>query len=125
MTSRDPAGKRTLSLEERVVSTSQVLIGIGLIFLLAVSSQVCAARLRIPALIILLPAGFIAGAVTSDVNPVKLLGPAFEPAVSVAVAVILYDAGLGLDLTKLPRHYRTVVSRLIILGLVVSFALTA
>jgi len=107
------------------VSTNQVLIGIGLIFLLAVSSQVCAARLRIPALIILLPAGFIAGAVTSDVNPVKLLGPAFEPAVSVAVAVILYDAGLGLDLTKLPRHYRTVVSRLIILGLVVSFALTA
>ena len=106
------------------VSTNQVLIGIGLIFLLAAASQVLAARLRIPPLIILLPAGFIAGAVTPDVNPVKLLGPAFEPAVSVAVAVILYDAGLGLDLTKLPRNYRTVVSRLIVLGLVFSFALT-
>jgi NhaP-type Na+/H+ or K+/H+ antiporter len=117
--------QRSLSRGERVMSTNQVLIGIGLIFFLAVASQVLAARLRIPALIILLPAGFIAGTVTSDVNPVKLLGPAFEPAVSVAVAVILYDAGLGLDLTKLPRRDRRLVFRLIILGLVFSFALTA
>jgi NhaP-type Na+/H+ or K+/H+ antiporter len=125
MTGRDPSGKRFLSLKERVVSTNQVLIGIGLIFVLAVGSQVLAARLRIPALIILLPAGFIAGAVTSDVNPIRLLGPAFSPAVSVAVVVILYDAGLGLDLAKLPRQHRKVVSRLIILGLVFSFTLTA
>ena len=58
-------------------------------------------RLRIPALIVLLPVGFAAGALTSDVNPNKLLGSAFQPLVSLAVAVILYDAGLGLDLRKL------------------------
>jgi hypothetical protein len=40
-------------------------------------------------LIILLPAGFIAGAFTSDVNPELLLGAAFQPLVSLAVAVIL------------------------------------
>ena len=55
-------------------------------------------RLRIPALIILLPAGFIAGAISDDVNPNKLLGPAFGPLVSLSVAVILYNAGLGLNL---------------------------
>ncbi|MGO9502610.1 MAG: hypothetical protein ACLPUO_13780 [Streptosporangiaceae bacterium] len=27
----------------------------------------------------LLPTGFIAGALTTDINPEKLLGPAFEP----------------------------------------------
>jgi hypothetical protein len=59
---------------------------------------------------------FIAGALTSDVNPERLLGPAFEPLVSLSVAVILYDAGLGLDLRKLKGHVRKVVIRLIILG---------
>ena len=44
------------------MSTDQVLAGIGLILVLAVGSQVLASRLRIPALIILLPAGFTAGA---------------------------------------------------------------
>ena len=64
----------------------------------------------------LLPAGFIAGALTSDVNPERLLGPAFEPLVSLSVAVILYDAGLGLDMRKLKGHARKVVIRLIVLG---------
>ena len=38
------------------MTTNQVLIGIGLILVLAVGSQVLASRLKIPALIILLPA---------------------------------------------------------------------
>jgi NhaP-type Na+/H+ or K+/H+ antiporter len=50
---------------ERSVTTNQVLLGVGLILALAVGSQVLASRLRIPALIILLPAGFIAGAITA------------------------------------------------------------
>jgi NhaP-type Na+/H+ or K+/H+ antiporter len=44
------------------VTTNQILIGVGLILVLAVGSQVLASRLRIPALIVLLPAGFVAGA---------------------------------------------------------------
>src|SRR6516164_6317471 len=98
------------------MSTNQVLTGVALIVVLAVGSQVLASRLRIPALIILLPAGFIAGILTSDVNPTKLLGPAFEPLVSLSVALILYDAGLGLDLRKLTGHTRRVVIRLIAVG---------
>src|SRR6476646_10038416 len=69
---------------ERSVTTNQVLLGVGLILALAVGSQVLASRLRIPALIILLPAGFIAGAITTDVNPQDLLGAAFQPLVSLA-----------------------------------------
>jgi NhaP-type Na+/H+ or K+/H+ antiporter len=87
---------------------------------LAVGSQVLASRLRLPALIILLPAGFIAGTLTSDVNPAKLLGTAFQPLVSLAVALILYDAGLGLDLRKLTGHTRRVVVRLVSLGVVIT-----
>jgi NhaP-type Na+/H+ or K+/H+ antiporter len=105
------------------VTTNQILIGLGLIVLLAVGSQVLASRLRIPALIVLLPVGFVAGALTSDVNPDKLLGPAFQPMVSLAVAVILYDAGLGLELRKLTGHPRRVVWRLIALGVPITIAL--
>ena len=107
------------------MTTAQILIGFGLIILLAVGSQVVASRLRIPALIVLLPAGFTAGALTTDVDPQKLLGTAFQPLVSLAVAVILYDAGLGLDLRKLRGHTRKVVIRLIVLGVLITWALAA
>ena len=107
------------------MTTNQILTGVGLILALAVGSQVLASRLRIPAIIVLLPAGFVAGALTSDVNPQKLLGPAFEPLVSLSVAVILYDAGLSLDMRKLKGHTRKVVIRLIVLGVLITTVLAA
>jgi NhaP-type Na+/H+ or K+/H+ antiporter len=45
--------------------------------------------------------------------------------VSVAVAVILYDSGLGLDPRNLHGPNRPVVTRLLVFGVVFSFALTA
>ena len=107
------------------MTTDQVLTGVSLIVVLAVGSQVLASRLCIPALIVMLPAGFIAGLLTSDVNPSRLLGPAFQPLVSLSVALILYDAGLGLDLRKLTGHTRTVVVRLIVVGVPLTWAAAA
>ncbi len=107
------------------MTTNQILIGVGLILVLAAGGQVLASRLRIPAIIVLLPTGFVAGALTTDVNPERLLGPAFEPLVSLSVAVILYDAGMGLDLRKLKGHTRKAVIRLIVLGVLVTWALAA
>ncbi|WP_230194044.1 cation:proton antiporter [Streptomyces coriariae] len=102
------------------MTEDQVFLGLGLIIVLAVGSQVLANRLRIPALIVLLPVGFTAGALTDDVDPERLLGSTFSPLVSLAVAVILYDAGLGLDLRGLRDHTRRVVVRLIWFGALVS-----
>lgn len=99
------------------MTADQVLIGVALIVCLAVGSQVLAARLRIPALIVLLPAGFAAGATTDLVDPQQLLGSAFQPLVSLAVALILYDAGLSLDLRRLRGHTRRAVIRLIVVGI--------
>ena len=107
------------------MSTDQVLFGVGLIVVLAVGSQVLASRLRIPALIILLPAGFTAGALTTDVNPQNLLGAAFQPLVSLAVAVILYDSGLALQWGKVAGRARRVVPRLVIWGVPVTMAFAA
>ncbi|WP_030153878.1 cation:proton antiporter [Streptomyces sp. NRRL S-244] len=107
------------------MTSSQILLGAGLIVALAVGSQLVASLLRVPAILLLLPAGFIAGTLTDDVNPEKLLGPAFSPLVSLAVAVILYDAGLGLDLRHLKGHTRTVVVRLVWLGALVTWVSAA
>ncbi|MFF3431950.1 cation:proton antiporter [Streptomyces sp. NPDC002602] len=107
------------------MTSSQVLIGVGLIVALAVGCQLLANLMRVPAILLLLPAGFVAGVLTDDVNPEKLLGDAFSPLVSLAVAVILYDAGLGLDLRHLKGHTRTVVVRLIWLGALVTFVSAA
>ena len=107
------------------MSTDQVLFGVGLLVVLAVGSQVLASRLRIPALIILLPAGFIAGALTTDVNPGRLLGTAFQPLVSLAVAVILYDSGLALQWGKVRGRARRVVPRLVIWGVPATMAFAA
>src|SRR6516225_5802920 len=107
------------------MSTDQVLLGVGLILVLAVGSQVLASRLRIPALIILLPAGFIAGALTTDVNPDRLLGAAFQPLVSLAVAVILYDSGMALQWGKVTGRARRVVPRLVIWGVPITMAFAA
>ena len=87
----------------------------GLILVLAVGSQVLASRLRIPALILLLPAGFIAGALTTDASPERA-GAGVQPLVSLAVAVILYDSGLALEWGKVHGRARRVVPRLVIWG---------
>ncbi|WP_406292385.1 cation:proton antiporter [Streptomyces sp. NBC_00624] len=105
------------------MTTDQVLMGVGLTLVLAVGSQVLAGRLRIPALIVLLPVGFAAGALVDELDPQRLLGPAFSPLVSLAVALILYDAGLGLDLRKLKGHTPRVVVRLIWVGALVTWGL--
>ncbi|MGR6999215.1 cation:proton antiporter [Yinghuangia aomiensis] len=104
------------------MTTDQILLGFGLTVVLAVGCQIVAARFRFPALVLLLPVGFAAGALTDVVDPVRLVGDAFAPLVSLAVAVILYDAGLGLDLRRLRGHTRSVVVRLIVIGVPITWA---
>jgi len=107
------------------VTTDDVLAGVALIMVFAVGSQLLASVLRIPSLIVMLPVGFAAGALIDDIDPQQLLGAAFSPLVSLSVAVILYDAGLGLDLSRFKAHNRRVVTRLIWLGVPVTCLLGA
>lgn len=106
------------------MTDDEILLGLALTVVLATGSQILASRLRVPALIILLPAGFAAGAITDVVHPENLLGPGFSAMVSLSVAVILYDAGLGLDLRKLAHHTRGIVGRLLAYGVVLTFLVT-
>jgi hypothetical protein len=68
------------------MSASQILVGIVLTLGLAVACQIIAAKIRSPAIVLLLPVGFVAGALTAVINPDKLFGAAFSPLVSWAVS---------------------------------------
>ena len=107
------------------MTADQILFGVGLTLVLAVGCQIVGRQLRIPALILLLPAGFVAGALTDDINPDNLLGSAFQPLVSLSVAVILFDAGLSLNVRTLQGHTRRVVNRLIVVGVPITWAFAA
>jgi NhaP-type Na+/H+ or K+/H+ antiporter len=101
------------------------MLGVGLIFVIAVGSQVLASRLRVPPIAVLLPAGFIAGMLTSDMNLHRLLGPAYLPLISLAVAVLLYYSGLNVDLHYLDGPTRRSVFWLVGIGGPVTAAVAA
>lgn len=107
------------------MTTNHVLLGVGLIFVLAVGSQVLASRLHVPPIFVLLPVGFVAGIATSYVNLHGLLGSAYQPLISLAVAVLLYYSGLNVDLHYLSGPTRRSVFWLVGLGVPVTAALTA
>jgi NhaP-type Na+/H+ or K+/H+ antiporter len=104
------------------VTESQIFLGFGLTIALAVGCQVVADRFRLPAIVLLLPVGFAAGALTSVLDPTKLLGEAFTPLVQLSVAIILFDSGLDLVFEELEGHGRRIVRRLLTLGIPITWA---
>jgi NhaP-type Na+/H+ or K+/H+ antiporter len=105
-----------------VLSTNAILTGLGLVIVLAVACRLVAARSGIPAIVLLLPVGFIAGAITDDVDPEKLFGATFEPLIDLGVGVILFEAGLRLRFHELGGGIRRVVMRLISVGTLLTLA---
>jgi len=79
-------------------------------------------RFVLPSILFLLTAGVIVGPVFGLFDPDALLGELLFPFVSVAVAIILFEGGLTLKLSDI-RGHGSVVTRLITLGVLVSWAL--
>lgn len=104
------------------MSSSEIFLGLGLLIVLAVGCQVLATRLRLPAIVLLLPVGFIAGNMTDSIDADGLFGDTFTPLVGLAVAVILFDGGLDLRLHDLEGHSQRVVRRLLLWGIPLTWA---
>jgi NhaP-type Na+/H+ or K+/H+ antiporter len=103
-----------------MTTTNNILLGLGLVIVLALGCELIATRTRLPAIVLLLPAGFIAGAVTNDVRPAFLFGNTFQPIVSLGVGLILFEAGLRLRFDELQGGSRRVVLRLIPIGVLLT-----
>ncbi len=92
------------------------------ILALGIAVQWLAWRLEIPAIVLLLVSGFVLGQFTDlRSGPHQEL---FFALVSLAVGIILFEGGLSLDFREI-KGVRSVVFRLVSLGLVVTWLLTA
>lgn len=104
--------------------TEHILIGFAAIVVLGFVAQWLAWRFHFPSVLLLLLFGFIAGPVTGLLKPDELLGDLLFPAVSVSVAIILFEGGLSLRVAEVREVGRAVLN-LISIGVLVSWTLTA
>ncbi|HEX6386950.1 MAG TPA: cation:proton antiporter [Anaerolineae bacterium] len=90
------------------------------ILVLGILCQWLAWRLKIPAILPLLAAGFLVGPITGLLRPQALLGDLFFPVVSLSVSVILFEGALTLHWTEVRNTVRT-VRNLITVGAVITW----
>lgn len=107
------------------LTPQEIMLAAALVFGIATTCQVVAPLLRIPALILLLPAGFLLGMAAPQFRMDQILGSAFPVAVDLMVAVILFQGGLELGTISLARGDKAVVSRLLWLGAPVTWGVAA
>jgi NhaP-type Na+/H+ or K+/H+ antiporter len=93
--------------------TIALALAVGLI------AQAVAARLRLPGLVLLLVAGVLVGPDVANVIRPSLLEGSLHALVGFAVAVILFEGGLGLDIQRLRRERRA-IRQLVTLGALVT-----
>ncbi len=92
-----------------------LVVTFALIGVIGVGSQWLAWRLRLPAIVLMLVAGVLAGPVFHLIDPEHDFGEALGPMVSVAVALILFEGGLTLNFKGL-SDAGGAVKRLVFLG---------
>lgn len=104
--------------------SEEVLISLASLIILGIGAQWLAWRLRFPSIVFLLIFGFLAGPVTGYLNPDLLMGDLLLPFVTLAVAVILFEGGLTLNIKELREIGPTLLS-LISIGVLVTWAVGA
>ncbi|RVV99435.1 sodium:proton antiporter [Mesobaculum littorinae] len=96
----------------------------ALVGAIGVGAQWLAWRLRMPAIVLMLVAGILIGPVSGIFDPDRDIGPLYEPMISLAVAVILFEGGLTLSLNTL-RDAAEGVKRLVFIGAPLGWLLSA
>ncbi|MBX3286284.1 MAG: hypothetical protein KF703_13130, partial [Actinobacteria bacterium] len=98
-----------------------IAVAIAVIAVVGVGAQWLASALRVPSVLLLLPAGVLAGPVSGLVDPDELFGDALFAVVAVAVGLVLFEGGTSLRLAG-SGGLRRAVSGLVTVGVVVTLA---
>jgi len=101
-----------------------ISISITIIIALGMAAQWLAWRFQVPSILLLLLFGFLAGPVFGVVLPDQLFGELLFPIISISVAIILFEGGLGLSFSELAKVGRE-VRNLIFIGTFVTWILIA
>lgn len=96
-----------------------------LIFAIGAAAQWLGWRMRVPAILLLLAGGFLAGPVFQVLDIDAVFGELLFPIVSGAVAIILFEGGLTLRFHELKGKTGTVIFRLVSIGVLASWAVIA
>lgn len=100
----------------------EMLLGLSLVVILSVLARLSATWMRVPPIVPLLIVGVVVGVSGLGlVEPEKLLGDALSPAVQIAVGLILFEGALGLKREELASGVRGAVTRLITIGVVITW----
>lgn len=100
------------------------LIGLTAILVLGVAARWLAWRLHLPAILLLLVCGIVAGPVTGFLQPDELFGNFLNPFVSLSVGLILFEGGMSLNLREL-KEIGGVVRNLITIGVLITWAIAS
>ncbi len=100
------------------------LLPLAAIIVIGIGAHWLAWRLRIPAILPLLAAGFLIGPATGWLDPDDIFGHVLFPAVSLLVGLILFEGGLSLRIDEL-RKVGSALWGLVIIGPLITWLLTA
>ncbi|MDT0683741.1 sodium:proton antiporter [Roseicyclus sp. F158] len=100
------------------------IMAFALVGALGVGAQWIAWRLRLPAIVLMLLAGLLIGPVFGVFDPERDIGPLMQPMVAIAVAIILFEGGLTLNIHSL-RDAALGVRRLVVIGAPLGWLLSA
>lgn len=92
--------------------------------MLGIGAQWIAWRLALPAIVLMSLAGILAGPVSGLIDPAADFGDLLRPMISIAVAIILFEGGLTLNLREL-REAGSGVMRLVLPGVPLAWGLGA
>lgn len=104
--------------------THTAAIAILCVAVAGVAAQWVAWRYRLPAIVLLFAVGLIVGPGLRIFEPATTFGPALRPLVGLAVAIVVFEGGLALDIREL-RAASQGVLRLTLVAVPISFALAA
>jgi NhaP-type Na+/H+ or K+/H+ antiporter len=104
---------------EYAVAVAVLCVAVG-----GIAAQWLAWRLRLPAIVILFAVGLLVGPGLQILHPSKGLGPALQPIIGLAVAIVVFEGGLALSFRDL-RFAGEGVLRLTIIALPLSWGLGA
>jgi len=85
-----------------------IVLKLAVIGVAGIAAQWIAWRLHLPAIVLLLAAGFVAGPATGFLDPAADFGSVYRPMVSIAVAIILFEGGLTLNFKEISETSKAV-----------------
>jgi NhaP-type Na+/H+ or K+/H+ antiporter len=98
-----------------------LIVALVAIVVLAIGCEVIADKIGLPQILVLLAVGFAAGAPSWGLDPDAVLGDLLFPFVSLAVAVILFEGGMSLQVDELRGGVHRPVRRLLTGGVILTW----